>query len=527
MPVFSDDEDDDGDVAASHAPPVAPIMRQQSVGAMFGRKNKNSLETTSSFGTGTVVEDAFASAIEISSREEFVPVSKTTVPDQIAAAHASSVVPASEISAVDEFDLDFSAGLSAAASSSTSAIESIQARVNEREAMSSIEPSAVAVDENPQPVVVSGGKPRAEKASSTARTEDFVDPLVDKCKWLMRGPKKTKKLSNVGVDFAQHVQKSGLAFVHALFAVPSNFPNIENIKTETSESGVRCFAPYELKSPILFFDAGVDAEGKLVNELIDEGDDVAVQIATSCIVVSKDVHDGAQNKRLVCAFLRLRLSDHPDDCSAQLLENWKVFKSRLPANNEILISIQRETAQKLCKHPVAKQHMCASVVKCFATSRVAKKKEILIFDYKRLDDDTKADVVVNVLSDKSDKKRLAAMETPTVVAKKPRGSKAASFGTVGEAGTPPSAAAARVPAGSYPGATATHPTEAPSAQTSLVVHDDDDVGAPSIWSNIVDKVSVVLPPFPHAPEFVHFPYDPSKVTLVPCGSSGFMLQFLA
>ena len=65
-----------------------------------------------------------------------------------------------------------------------------------------------------------------------------------------------------------------------------------------------------------------------------------------------------------------------------------------------------------------------------------------------------------------------------------------------------------------------------SNATAMVIHKDDDVAhRASIWNDLVSKASAMAPPFPNAPELVHFPYDPSKVTMVPCGTSGFMLQF--
>ena len=75
------------------------------------------------------------------------------------------------------------------------------------------------------------------------------------------------------------------------------------------------------------------------------------------------------------------------------------------------MSLQRETAHKLVKHPVAKTFVSASVARCFAPSRVAKKKEAVCFDYKRLDDDTRADIVVAV-SEKSEKRASASSDAP-------------------------------------------------------------------------------------------------------------------
>lgn len=74
--------------------------------------------------------------------------------------------------------------------------------------------------------------------------------------------------------------------------------------------------------------------------------------------------------------------------------------------------------------------------------------------------------------------------------------------------------------------TITEPSRAAQQNdTAIVIHSTDDAAnKASIWNDLVSKASAMAPPFPHAPELVHFPYDPSKVTLVPCGTSGFMLQ---
>lgn len=509
MPAWSDDDDDD---AVPQPPPPAPptTSKQLSVGAMFGRKHKkpnknlsfDSASAADAAAAEPVVDDAFASAMETSNRNEFVPPSTHVSPNDNDANDENS-----------DSDPDFSDKLATSSSATTATIKS---RVNQTEALASV---AQAADEEAHEFLgVVDVKKRKEgkkrNSETTATTEDFVDNMVKSCKFMMRGPKKSKNRSNIGVDFSDHVLKADLAYVHAMLAVPKNFPDTDGLDFETSDSGVQCFSPFELDNPTLFFEAGVDAEGKMMNDLVDESDLAAVRMATSCIVMSRDTQEANNIKRVFCMFLRVKLSDEPVDCSPQLLEQWNTFKTRAPPNTEVLMSIQRETAHKLCKHPVAKAYICDSVAKCFSTSRVAKKKEAIVFDYRRLDDDTRADVVVSVSPEKAERKRSSAASDGASTSTAPKKQKIG----VGKAPTWLDTSSRED--------TVEESQTAQTAQTALVVHPERGTSSgSSIWSGLVDQASVVEAPFPNAPEFVHLPIDPSKVTLVPCGKTGVILQF--
>jgi len=354
--MFDHSEDDEDGIG-----PVPVIGKKPLVGAMFCRRNKKTSAVSSMSShpasaatteapavdaVAPIVEAAFAAAKEIADQSDFVPTFTTpTVSDKIASAHAASNVAASDVAGSnDESDPDFSADLSGV--SSVASTIAIRSRVNETEAMVSITPPYVAAEDQRSLERTGGGNTptTGEAYAGSATMEDAVDPNVSKSNWVMRGPKKSTNLSNVGVDFSHHMQKSGLVYVHALFAVPKGFP--DGLDVDTSESGVSCFAPYELNSPSLFFEAGVSVEGKMMNELVDTSDALAVRIATSCIVVSKDIQDANGTKRLICAFLRIKLSDNPIGDNPQLLEQWNTFKARCPKNSEVIMSIQRETAKK-------------------------------------------------------------------------------------------------------------------------------------------------------------------------------------
>ena len=570
MVAASDDEDDAAVVSSQQ--PAPAVAKQQTLGALFARSN--AIPSTASFPsadedeppvaargappTEPSVDAAAASALEAFERTEFVPrvdpSDRATLPEDVQRAHAASVgaVGLKDNAAAagnatagnaadDDSDNDFGSQIATPLPAAD-----VRAHVDATEARASV------VEAAPAPHGGAGGAAREAEVM-----QDFVDPIVEtKLGVVMRGAKKSKK-ATTGIKFSEHCRNNNLVYAHAMLTVPEGCTDEDKLHFKEAVDGKKCLAPFKIDNAAMFLDLGVDAEKDALNELIDSSDELALWLATSLLVVCNVDSSGDAEKRTFCAFARVELTETPAPCPPATLEHWKTFRRHLgeePDEPTLVVALHSGVVQKLVRHAVAKRYICQSLMKCFAGTSSSRKKASVVHEYKRLDDN------IGGCTEKAKPLFTTAPETHGQATggggKRAANSSAAGAAKRAKAGAhskkiadllpaaatsahAAAAAAAAVEANATPvqeeeeaaaaaattaaTTTATTTAAAPAPSSAIVVHADE---APaSIWSELAPAAAVTALPYPNAPEIVWFPYDPTKVSLVPCGSTGFLLQF--